>query len=209
VETEKRVERLLQQACCEVKTFAPGWDRDRLIWEIHSFAVAVRREQETVPLDRRRRIARLARDLDKEIELAGIGIGTVEAGEVFLGYLRLLATFDGFSHSPVWGEASQSLSKRGTRRSRLRSLKDSVLEKTVQLYFEAVANPGFSAEGPLVRFANGIGELTLGTAKPFTSDAVRAECRRMKMKARRIRSLMGGLFRQENDHDDKLKRRDI
>jgi hypothetical protein len=184
MESEERAQRLLHQACGEIKVIAPGWNQQRLaerIGEIQLFATP-----SLVPLDQRRRIARLARKLDKEIELAGIGVGTVESEPVFLSHLRLLGTIDGVVHLPVWGKAPQSQSKRGgARRSGLRSLRGSVLGKIVRLYCEAHANPRFSPEGPLVRFANMVGELALDEAKPFTPNAVKAEFWRMKLKARR------------------------
>jgi hypothetical protein len=158
------------------------------IREIHLSATADRRGEEAVPLDRRRRIARLARELHKEIELVGIGFGTAEAEAAFMSQLRFFRTFDGVVRLPVWGESPQSPPKRGgARRSGLRSFEGSVLEKIVRLYREAHANPGFSSEGPLVRFANTVGELALGTAKPFSSNAVKAEFRRVKLKAPRPR----------------------
>jgi hypothetical protein len=184
MESEERAHRLLHQACGEIKVLAPGWNQQRLaerIREIQLFATP-----SLVPLDQRRRIARLARKLHEEIELAGIGIGTVESEAVFLSHLRLLRTIDGFVRLPVWGEAPQSQSKRGgARRSGLQSFKGSVLGKIVRIFCEAQADAGFSPEGPLVRFANAVGELALGTAKPFTSNAVKAEFRRMKLKAAR------------------------
>jgi hypothetical protein len=173
VEAEKRVQRLLDQACDEVKALAPGWDRDRLMWEINSIAAAIRQE-EYVPVGRRRRIVRLAGDLLRELELAGVGIGTAEQEAVFLNSLRMLKTFDGVIR--VLG---------GARRSGLRSLKSSVLRRIVRLYCEAQAKPRFSREGPMVRFVNTVGELALGDAKPFSSDADMGEFRRMKLQARR------------------------
>jgi hypothetical protein len=146
---------------------------------------AICKEEELVSLDRRRRIARLARCLHKEIELAGIGLGTVEQEAAFLSHLHVSQTLDGIVRLPV-REARQSQSKRGgARRSGLQSFKGLVLGKIVRLYREADANPRFSPEGPLVRFANTVGELALGIAKPFTSNAVKAEFRRMKLKAAR------------------------
>jgi hypothetical protein len=173
-----------------MKALAPGWDGHRLaerIREIYRFGLSTRREREFVPLDQRRRIARLAHSLQKEIELARFAIGPEESSErAFLVILRMLSAMDGVSRLPVLGEASQSQLKRGgARRSGLQSLKASVLGKTVRLYCEAHANPRFSSEGPLVRFANTVGELALGEAKPFTSDAVKAEFRRMKLKVPR------------------------
>ncbi len=53
----------------------------------------------------------------------------------------------------------------------------------VRLYVDAHAKPAFSVGGPLVRFANGIGELVLQEQEPFTSDAVKAEFRRQRRKA--------------------------
>lgn len=184
MEAEKRAQRLLDRACGEVKAFAAGWDRDRLTERIQEIAVICRPEQ-FVSLDRRRRIARFARCLHKEIELAGIGIGNVEQEAVFLAHLHLLETFDGILRLPV-REAPQSQSKRGgARRSGWQSFKGWVLGKIVRLYCGAQADAGFSAEGPLVRFANAVGELALGTAKPFTSNAVKAEFRRIKLRAAR------------------------
>jgi hypothetical protein len=48
-----------------------------------------------------------------------------------------------------------------------------------RLYYEAHARPGFSVGGPLVRFANAIGEIALGEREPFTADAVRTEYNRL------------------------------
>lgn len=56
----------------------------------------------------------------------------------------------------------------------------------VRLYCEAHEKPAFSDGGPLVRFVNSVGRQALSVeADPFTSDAVKAEFRRMKPKARR------------------------
>lgn len=183
MEAEKRAQRLLDQACDEVKALAPGWDGRRLTKRIQEIQ-AICKEEELVSLDRRRRIARLARCLHKEIELAGIGVGTVEQEAAFLSHLHVLQTLDGIVRLPV-REARQSRSKRGgARRSGLRSLKGLLLGKIVGLYCEAHANPRFSSEGPLVRFANTVGELAFGKARPFTSNAVQGEFRRTKLKAR-------------------------
>jgi hypothetical protein len=190
LEAEKRVQRLLDQACGEVKALAPGWDRHRLIeriQEIHLSAAADRKGEEAVPLFRRRRIARSARDLLKEIELAGFGFGTAEAEANFLSWLRFFRSFDGVVRVPVWGAPQSQTRRGGDRRSGLQLFKGSVLSKIVRLYREAHANPRFSLEGPLVRFANTVGELALGKAKPFSSDAVKAEFRREKLRAPRPR----------------------
>jgi hypothetical protein len=185
VEAEKRDQRLFDQACNEVKALAPGWDRDRVmkrIEEIHLFAATIRKEEEFVSLYRRRRIAHFARCLHNEIELAGIGIGTVEQRDVFQTLLHLLTSLDGVVRLP--GQGPQNRSKRGgARRSGLRLFKGSVLERIVRLYREAHANPRFSSKGPLVRFANTVGELVLDTATPFPSNAVKAEFQKMKRKA--------------------------
>jgi hypothetical protein len=189
VEAEKTVQHLFEQACGEVKALAQGWDRDRLterIREIYWSGLANQKSEEMVPLDRRRRIAYHARALYEEIALAGIGFATVEAGAVFLGHLDMFRTFDGIvRHLPLRGEARQSRSKRGgARRSGLRSFKGWLLGKIVRLY-EAHADPRFSSNGPLVRFANTVGELALGEAEPFKPDAVKAEFWRVKHNARR------------------------
>jgi hypothetical protein len=54
-----------------------------------------------------------------------------------------------------------------------------------RLYYEAHARPGFSVGGPLVRFANAIGEIALGEREPFTADAVRTEYNRLKRKIKK------------------------
>jgi hypothetical protein len=137
-------------------------------------------------LDRRRKIARLAHSLRKEIELAGVGVGTEESEPVFLSHLRMLCNVDGIVRLPAWGQPPQGRPKRGgDRRSGLRSERGEVLGQIVRLYCEAHAKPRFSRQGPLVRFVNAVGELAFGKAKPFTPDAVKAEFRRMKLKARR------------------------
>lgn len=177
---------LLHQASGEIKAFAPGWGKRRLIEEIrHICQFAAANSEKGIPLDLRRRISRRARSLQELIEIAGIGLGAGE--DVFLSILRNLGTLDWFIHLP--GNVQQSQSRRGgDRRSGRRSLEGIVLGDIVRLYCEANASAGFSPDGPLVRFANTVGELALGHAKPFTSDAVKAEFRRMKRKAKRTAS---------------------
>ena len=55
----------------------------------------------------------------------------------------------------------------------------------VRLYHEAHAMPGGKEGGLSFRFASAVGEFALGEPMPFTPAAVRAEFRRMKVKARR------------------------
>jgi hypothetical protein len=121
------------------------------------------------------RMQLLARDLQRELE----GLGGLH-GE-FSDTLRALA-----GPEPAW---RRNLKVGSDRRSGERTLKSSVLGMAVRLYCEAHANPRFSIDGPLVRFANALGELVLGETNPFSPDAVRAEFRRMKPNARRLSSL--------------------
>jgi hypothetical protein len=227
-------ERLLRQACGQVRPFALGWSERNVclrICDIWRFALF--NSERVISLARRRRIARLAdnlreasgrldgafaevlgnladagrqpaRDLRKELNgLGGLG------GE-FLDTLRELAGGSVFPTSrgsprPPWRAA---LKAGGDRRSGDRSLKGSVLGMAVRLYYEAHANPGFSVGGPLVRFANAIGEFALGENEPFTVDSVRAEYRRFKRNMnrrelilRRIPSLQF-LYSNEAAHPD-------
>jgi hypothetical protein len=55
----------------------------------------------------------------------------------------------------------------------------------VLLYCEAHERPGFTQDGPLVRFVNAVGELALGETRPFKSAMVRDEFRLMSPRARR------------------------
>jgi hypothetical protein len=201
----EKIDRLLRRACAEVHALALGWNQRQLLLRIYDiWRFTVFNSEQVIPLQRRRRISRLAtdllaassrvggqfaealqkraaagqllaRDLQRELE----GLGGLH-GE-FSDTLRALA-----GPEPAW---RRNLKAGGDRRSGERTLKSSVLGMAVRLYCEAHANPRFSIDGPLVRFANALGELVLGETNPFSPDAVRAEFRRMKPNARRLSSL--------------------
>jgi hypothetical protein len=154
-----KAERLLRQARDEIKEFALGWNERRLaerIVDIHRFVIF--NSEPVIPLQRRRRISRLAgdllaassrvsgefaealqkraaagqllaRDLQRELE----GLGGLN-GE-FSYTLRALA-----GSEPVWRTVRKA---GGDRRSGERTLKNSVLGMSVRLYCEAHANPTF------------------------------------------------------------------
>jgi hypothetical protein len=197
----ENVERLLVEACRELRAFAPGWNERHLcnrIYDIWRFAYF--NSNRVIPLARRRRIARLAADLrgvsgSLDGEFLEVLRDLAEAGRWcarelrkeldelggldgrFCDTLQALARYD-----PAWRGA---LKMGGDRRSGDRSLKGSVLGMAVRLYYEAHANPGFSVGGQLVRFANAIGEITLRKTEPFTASAVRAEYNRFRRKIKR------------------------
>lgn len=161
--------------------FAVGWNEARLLERVYEiFRFAQLNSRKVIPLDRRRRIARLADEMLAELQ----GLGGLPEG--FLDALRALA-----GTKPEWRTDQQRRSNRGgDRRSGERTLEGSVLGMIVRVYCEAHHKPAFSEGGPLVRFANAVGRDVLSVSgKPFTSNAVKAEFRRMKSKVRRPRGM--------------------
>ena len=57
---------------------------------------------------------------------------------------------------------------------------------SVTYFCLASEKPGFTKNGPLVRFVNQVGEAVLREAKPFSSDAVKGEFRRLRPNVQRI-----------------------
>jgi hypothetical protein len=170
--------------CGEDWRFALGWNEDKVLWrllEIYRFAMF--NSEAVIPFDQRRRIARLAHEflaeLNKPNKLGGLPEGFRDTLQALAGPKAKRRT------------ASQTQSNRGgDRRSGERTLRGGVLGTIVRLYCEAHEEPAFSDGGPLVRFANSAGRWALGVeGDPFTSDAVKAEFRKMKPKARRGSSL--------------------
>jgi hypothetical protein len=164
--------------------FAIGWNKRRLLEQLYEIdRYYVSNSESVIPLSRRRKIERLAKRLRDELA----GLGGLDAD--FLGTLHALA-----QPHPAHLRAARSESNRGGAvdvkhpgpngvrkaakpgsRTGQRTLKSSVLGMIVRAYFEACAEPGFSKNGPLFRFANAVGEWILGESDPFTSDAVKAE----------------------------------
>jgi hypothetical protein len=197
-----RAEQLLISARSEVASFALGWDDQRFadrVFDICRFAYFNR---DVIPLQRRRRISRLATDV---LGTAGLREGSfydilnelAQARRWRARELRKeitgLGGLDGdFRHNlkSLAGErvGAKASGHGGDRRSGERTLEGSVLVMAVRLYCEAAERPGFSISGPLVRFANMIGELVLNEARPFTPDAVRKSYQRTKGLARRLTS---------------------
>jgi hypothetical protein len=162
-----------------IKRFARGWNEDSLksrILSIRRFYVLVR-DEGAIPLDKRTKISRLARELLKELD----GLG---------GWDKTFWDQDRGERKP-FREMLESLAalfkarsgRGGDHRSGERGAEQSVLAMLIRLYIEANADKvGFSKNGPLVRFVNTVGKLTLGTPDPFSSDTVRAEFQRVKEK---------------------------
>jgi len=142
-----------------------------------------------IPLERRRRIRRCASKLLTELK----ELGTLDA--VFADTLRELAGPEPDWRTDLQGKAKQG----GDRRSGERSLEGSVLAMAVGLYCDACAKPGFSRNGPLVRFVNLLGELALERPEPFPPDAIKAAFHREKREATRIPG-SGLVYNSEPEH---------
>jgi hypothetical protein len=159
--------------------FSLGWTPEKAflrIQEIKRFATF--NSEAVIPLVRRRRIARLAEELLTELDGLGVPDGLLDTLHALAGSER------------EWRcKQRNTFTRGGDRRSGDRTLEGSILGMIVRLYCEAHERPTFSKNGPVVRFANAVGEHVLGEANPFTSDAVKAEFRRMKPKSRRMGSL--------------------
>jgi hypothetical protein len=164
---EAALEKIYTTILDSIKRFAPGWSEFKLknrIRDIKRFCIS--NSDAMIPPNRRRKISRLARELRDELD----GLGGLDAS--FRDTLRDLA-------APTKVRTGRG----GDRTSGERGLEQHVLGMATRLYIEACDTPGFSKNGPLFRFANGVGELALGKPGPFTNDAVKAEFRRTKARA--------------------------
>ena len=159
------VERLLAQALRELRAFGPGWGRVAVLERVYDICkFAVLNGPPVIPLERRRRIGRLASD----IVLTKDGSGAVQEMSALADRervwrtpgadrpaTRLLAELDGLgglSAEFLVGLGALAASERqkfitsndwgGNRRSGERTLKNSVLGMIVWLYCEAHAKPG-------------------------------------------------------------------
>jgi hypothetical protein len=153
--------------------YAPGWSWARVgqrIEQIRSFAI---QSGFVIPFEKRQKISGLAGALLSELD--GLSLD-----DEFLGVLKGLASLEGTWRKP--GDANPM--RGGDRRSGVHTLESSVLRMSVRLYCEAHAEPGFSSRGPLVRFVNAVGEAS--GLSSFTADAVKAEFRRIRSKAKRL-----------------------
>jgi hypothetical protein len=155
----------LNEICAAFGPFALGWRAEKLrfrVLEIRRWLVF--NSDAVISLARRRKIAADARQLLESLD----GLGGLDDG--FTGTLQDLA-----HHAP------ERQGHGGDRRSGQRTDKNSVRGMAVHLYIEAHAKPGFSANGPLVRFVNDVREL-LDIAEPFTPDSIKAEYNAMRKK---------------------------
>jgi hypothetical protein len=211
--------RVFRQACREIE-FAPGWNKRRLLFRTYEICAIVRLNSEQgIPMDRRRRIWRLAGDILLE-EKGGVPGFWNEMGDLLAGHepdwrtvpqaqrsTKLLLDLEGLGGlTPEFLTAlrtraasehrcfATSHDRGGDWRSGEHSLRSTVLRMAVRLYCEAHASPGGSVGGPSFRFANAIRELTSDEPEPFSACAVRAEFRRIKPKAKRTRGLQPHLL---------------
>jgi hypothetical protein len=113
--------------------------------------------------DRRRRLKRAADKLHKELD----GLNGIDAS--FAGSLDQFR--DGLSNAVMSNE------KTGSRHS----AKTSVLRMAIRLYIELARKSGFSLGGPMVAFANFVGELVLEKPRPFSENAVAGVLKRLKL----------------------------
>jgi hypothetical protein len=149
--------------------FAPGWSHDGLNRKITEISSEVFFGWMTEPCPRDLAIARDAEQLAKNLERLGC------ADSDFLSKLRGLAAF-----------VEVRKGRGGDRRSGKRNQRQIVLQEAVRLYCEAHETPGFSTNGLLFHFVNGVREAILGPASPpFTAASVGAEFRRRRARDRR------------------------
>ena len=162
------------------ENLAIGWSKERLdqgLADIHRFVIF--NSSGVVDRSKRKKIAAAALKLSGEVQgLGGLPI-------VFTEILDALARGDGLESKISDDKAGRG----GDRRSGKRSLKGSVLEMSVRLYREAHQKPGYSENGPLVRFVNAVAALVLGTDHKCDTDVVRKAFKRTKLTAPRKRTL--------------------
>jgi hypothetical protein len=154
--------------------FALGWNAQKLEERIKEIARrAVLNGPAVIPLEKRRAVARTARDLLQTLIDCSENDERLGLNEDFWNTLGDLAR--GAAPKPGKGTG-----RGGNRREGQPSLDGMVLSEVVRLYLEAFENPGFSKDGRLVRFANIIGGLLLGKKNPFSSASVGAKFNEMK-----------------------------
>ena len=166
----------LDEIVTVIRELSPAWTKDKVasrLAKIQRFVLS--NTDDGIPIARRRKIARCARDLLAMLE----GVGGLDSA--FLSTLAQLSA----------GVPQRSKKE---RRSEQHSVKDSVRRMAVRLYIEATADPGFSSGGPLVRFANAVLKLTLDKEKPFTDDSIKGEFGEMKPKVPKPAYSPGALY---------------
>jgi hypothetical protein len=145
----RRVNRLVKIAA-EFESFAIGWDdfkvMDRL-FEIGRFVAF----HLVVPIDERRQLAGEARAILK----AAAGIGRLDRA-ISRDLVDLAAQQPEFK------------GRGGNRRKGRHSVKAHVARMAVRLYLDASERPGFSPQGPLVRFVGDVSE-AFGFERPSSN----------------------------------------
>jgi hypothetical protein len=140
--------------CSMCEPFALGWRAERVGERIYEIARWLAYDR-SIPLEKRRSIARKARDLlDEARESGGAGLS-----EMTLLDLEALAQ-----------GAVERMGHGGDRRSGEHSAEASVHRMIVRLYMEANERGGFSRNGPLPRFVATLSSF-LGVRSP-TNDAI-------------------------------------
>jgi hypothetical protein len=146
----------LKDVCDSAKPFAGARDSLRLQEHILNLADSVARHDPQL-----KKIANLASKLQKELEG-----WTVPSGD-FDGVLEALAN-----------GALASSGRGGDRRSGRRTPGSAVHAAIIRLYVDFHSEAGFSEDGPMARFVDGVGKLLRMNEK--TGEATRAEYRRLR-----------------------------
>jgi hypothetical protein len=158
----------LSKLCEDFESYAPGWNPKRLERRIHDIRRYYRFNSDVIPLSERMEIARKAKELLGIFErVGGIDLDplfseTLGLDWIFLQTLKVLA-----AHS-----------------NNRQSVEGHVAAMIVRLYTEAHEKPGFTARGPLVRFAMEIYDLLGVPEDERPSEAtLKAEFNKLKLDA--------------------------
>jgi hypothetical protein len=143
---------------------APDWDHEKLDRRLTEIFAEICFGWMAQTCARDLAIAKNAGQLIKRLERFGC------ADPDFLGKLRALENI-----APVRG------GRGGDRRSGKRnSRRQILLQEAVRLYREAHEKPGFSENGRLFHFVNGLGEAIFNGSSPFTPASIEAEFQRQR-----------------------------
>jgi hypothetical protein len=153
--------------CSMCEPFALGWRAERVgerILDIAWWATLAR----SIPLEKRRSIARKARDLLDELQELGGGLNE-----------RTLLDLEALAQGAV-----ERTGRGGDRRGGEHSAEASVHRMIVRLYVEANEKGGFSVNGPLPRFVASVcGFLSVA---PPTDEAIRKIHKAIKETVKKI-----------------------
>ena len=161
----------LAHICSMCEPYALGWRAERVVERILDIERWVALDR-SIPLEKRRGIARKARDLLNELqELGGGGLSE-----------KTLLDLAALAHGAV-----ERTGRGGDRRSGEHSSKASVHRMIVRLYFEANERGGFALNGPLPKFVASLCGF-LGVNKP-TDNAIGKIRQKIKPDVKKIDKL--------------------